>query len=87
VTALRAGVLLAALVAGPPLWSLVRSGELDGTSAITRAALVAAACAIAASWIGRLLHGYEADSRRRQREELAAQVRKALDQPGRPPSP
>jgi hypothetical protein len=79
VSALRAGVLVAAVVAGPPLWSLVQSGELDGGSALVRVALVAGACAFAASWIGRLVRGYEADARRRRRDQLLAQARKALD--------
>ena len=78
-TALRAGVLVAAVVAGPPLWSLMRSGELDGGSALARAALVALACAFAAACIGRLVRGYQADARRRRRDELLAEARKALD--------
>jgi hypothetical protein len=82
VSALRAGVLVAAVVAGPPLWSLVQSGELDGSSALTRVALVAAPCAIAAAWIGRLLRSYEADARRRRREELLAEARTALEATG-----
>jgi hypothetical protein len=79
VSALRAGALVGALVAGLPLWSLVQSGELDGGSALIRACVVAAACALAASWIGRLVRGYEADARRRRRDEVLAEARKALD--------
>jgi hypothetical protein len=79
VTALRAGMLVAAVVAGPPLWSLVQSGELDGTSALIRAGVVAIVCGVAASWIGGLVRSYEADVRRRRRDELIAQARKALD--------
>ena len=78
-TALRAGLLVAAVVAGPQLWSLVQSGELDGTSALIRAAVVAVVCGIGASWIGGLVRGYEADARRRRRDELLAQARKALE--------
>jgi len=86
VTALRAGVLVAAVVAGPPLWSLVQSGELDGGSALIRAALVGAACACAASWIARLMRAYEADARRRRRDELLAQARAALESVEPPPA-
>jgi hypothetical protein len=82
VNALRAGVLVAAVVAGPPLWSLVQSGELDGGAALIRAALVAGGCALAASLIGRLVRGYETDARRRRRNELLDQARKALDSAG-----
>jgi hypothetical protein len=79
VSARPAGALVGALVAGPPLWSLVQSGELDGGSALIRACIVVAACALAASWIGRLVRGYEADARRRRRDEVLAEARQALD--------
>ena len=85
--ALRIGVVVAAVVAGPPLWSLVRSGELDGSSALTRAALVAGVCAVAASCIGRLVRSYQADARRRRRDELLAQALTALESTPEPPRP
>jgi hypothetical protein len=87
VNALRIGVVVAAVVAGPPLWSLVRSGELDGGSALTRAALVAGGCAVAASCIGRLVRGYQADARRRRRDELVAQALTALETTPEAPRP
>ena len=78
-TAVRAGMLVAALVAGPPLWSLVQSGELDGTSALIRGGVVAVGCGVAASWITGLVRSYQADARRRRRDTLIAQARKALE--------
>ena len=75
---LRVGVLVAAVVAGPPLWSLAQSGEIDGETALLRGGLVAVACAVAWSWIARLVRDYEVDARRRRRQELLAHARQAL---------
>ncbi|HVN13076.1 MAG TPA: hypothetical protein VMT69_13355 [Kineosporiaceae bacterium] len=74
----RIGILVAAVVAGPPLWSLVQSGELDAESALLRGGLVAVACAVAWSWIAKLGRDYAAEARRRQRQALLAQARQAL---------
>ena len=76
---LRAGVLLAAVVAGPPLYGLVQEGGLDADSGLLRWALVAGACALGAGWIGGLVRDYEADARRRRREALIEQARVALE--------
>ena len=76
---LRAGVLLAAVVAGPPLYGLVQDGGLDADSGLLRWALVAAACVLGAGWIGGLVRGYEADARRRRREALIDEARQALE--------
>ena len=78
-SALRAGVVLAAVVAGPPLYGLVQDGGLDADSGLLRYALVAAACAVGAGWIGSLVRSYEADARRRRRDALIDEARKALE--------
>jgi hypothetical protein len=78
-SALRAGVVLAAVVAGPPLYGLVQDGGLDADSGLLRYALVAAACAVGAGWIGSLVRSYEADARRRRRDALVDEARKALE--------
>jgi hypothetical protein len=78
-SALRAGVMLAAVVAGPPLYGLVQDGGLDADSGLLRYALVAAACAVGAGWIGSLVRSYEADARRRRRDALVDEARKALE--------
>ena len=76
---LRIGALLAAVVAGPPLYGLVQDGGLDADSGLLRYALVAAACAVGAGWIGSLVRSYEADARRRRRAALIDEARKALE--------
>ena len=76
---LRVGVVLAAVVAGPPLYGLVQDGGLDADSGLLRYALVAAACAVGAGWIGSLVRSYEADARRRRRDALVDEARKALE--------
>jgi hypothetical protein len=78
-SAVRVGVLLAAVVAGPPLYELVQTGGLDADSGLLRYALVAAACALGAGWIAGLMRDYEADARRRRREALIDEARKALE--------
>ena len=83
---LRAGVLLAAVVAGPTLYGLVQDGALDGDAALLRLALVAAACVIGAGAVGSLVRHYEADARRRRREALLDQARKAVEAGTAPPA-
>ena len=75
---LRMGALLAALVAGPPLYGLVQDGGLDADTGLLRYGLVAIACAVGAGWIGSLVRAYEADAARRRREALIEQAREAL---------
>jgi hypothetical protein len=76
---LRVGALLAAVVAGPPLYGLVQNGGLDTDTGLLRYGLVALACAVGAGWIGSLVRGYEADASRRRREALIEQAREALE--------
>jgi hypothetical protein len=76
---LRVGALLAAVVAGPPLYGLVQDGGLDADTGLLRYGLVALACALGASWIGSLVRAYEADASRRRREALIEQAREALE--------
>jgi hypothetical protein len=76
---LRLGVLLAAVVAGPPLWVLVREDQLDGVAALERWAAVAAICSLAASGLAALVRGYEQQAIKRRREELVARATEAID--------
>ena len=75
----RVGALLAAVVAGPPLYGLVQDGGLDADTGLLRYGLVAIACAVGAGWIGSLVRTYEADASRRRREALIEQAREALE--------
>ncbi|MBL8932884.1 MAG: hypothetical protein JNL54_22405 [Kineosporiaceae bacterium] len=82
---ITAGVGLAALVAGPPLYAMVQRGELDLTGALERGGLVAVACAVGARWISTIADGYARDHRRARVEAqrdalLAEQVTKLLSQ-------
>ena len=78
-SALRAGALLAAVVAGPPLYRLVQDGGIDADTGLLRYGLVAIACAVGAGWIGSLVRSYEADARRRRREALIKETLAALE--------
>ena len=57
--ALGAGVLLAVLVAGAPLYQLVTTGQLDATSALVRGGIVAGGCAAGIRAIVRLALDWE----------------------------
>jgi hypothetical protein len=57
--AVAAGAVLAAAVAGWPLYSLVTAGSLDGATALFRGAVVAGACAVGVLLVLRLARGYE----------------------------
>lgn len=80
VTPLRAGLFLAAVVAGPPLWSLAAGGALDSDAALARWGLVAAGCAAGAEAVGRLADGYAAQGRRRRALGAVVEARAALEQ-------
>lgn len=81
---LRVGALLAAVVAGPPLYGLVQDGGLDSDTGLLRWALVAAGCAVGAGWIASLVRSYEADARRRRHEQLVEEALRALPEPPDP---
>jgi hypothetical protein len=76
---LRLGVLLAVVVAGPPLWAMVRSDQLDGGAALQRWALVAAVCSLAASGLAALVRAYEEQVAKQRRERLVQEAEEAID--------
>lgn len=63
-TPLRVGLLLTAVLVGPSLWSQVQAGRMDGSTALMRACLVAAAITAGAAGIQRLVLGYEQEQER-----------------------
>jgi len=66
--AVSAGVLIALLVVGYPLYDLVTTGQLDGTSALLRGAVVAGGCGVGIMAIVHLALSYEdAEHHRRER--------------------
>jgi hypothetical protein len=77
---LRLGVLLAAVVAGPPLWAMVQSDELASGAAMERWAAVAAICSLAASGLAALVRGYEQQLDKQRREKLVERAEQAIDE-------
>lgn len=69
---LRIGVGLAVVVAGPPLYTLVSSSQIDLATAVLRGGIVAAGCAFGASLVMRIVRGY-------QREHRAAAARQRVE--------
>lgn len=74
-TALRIGVGLAAIVAGPPLYELVANGQLDTMSALSKGGLVAAGCVFGASLVMRIVENYEREHRLAKRDSVAKALR------------
>jgi len=56
--AVKAGVVIAAVLAGPPLYGLVQAGSLNSTQAWERGAVVAVGAAFGAGYIERLIDSY-----------------------------
>lgn len=76
---LRWGVLVAALVAGPKLWSLVGAGDLDAGTALLRWTAVVAACTFGVAGLRRIVAGYEAQGVADREAAEAALLRSATD--------
>jgi hypothetical protein len=69
-------VLLTAVIAGPPLYSLVTSGDLDSDNALLKAGIVLVACLLGATYIEGLVKGYERDQvLARRRAQIGEQRR------------
>jgi hypothetical protein len=70
-------VLLTAVIAGPPLYALVTSGDLDSDNALLKAALVLVATLFGATYVDGLIKGYDRDQRvARRRAEIGEQQRR-----------
>ena len=67
--ALVIGGGVAAVLAGPPLYGLVQSGQLDGTTAIGRGLVVAGVCAAGASYVLSLIRNYEKQEQAKTKRE------------------
>ena len=68
------GLLLAAVIAGPSLWSLYSAGNLDLLTALAHGGLVAVGCGLGVNGINRLIADYrvQADRERRVRQMMDA---------------
>lgn len=94
-SAFKAGVLGAVVVAGPTLYGMVQAGQLDPMQAVLRGGVVAIGVAIGASYVLRLVDTYhrqvEAAKRHEARVAAAAAeidrtaAHQAAQQPARPP--
>lgn len=84
-----AGIGLATLVAGPTLYGMVASGDLDGAEALQRGGLVAAGCVAGAMAIQRIVDHYATEQARlRRRAALEAALEQArAEQAARSPEP
>ncbi len=77
-SAAKAGLLGAGVLAGPTLYGMVQAGQLDATQAVLRGGVVAVGVALGASYVLRLVDTYhqqvEAARRKaeRDRRRLAA---------------
>ena len=67
--ALLIGAAVAAVMAGPSLYGLVQSGELDGTTALGRGLLIAGVCAVGAYFVLSLVREYEQDRERKDKQK------------------
>lgn len=59
---LRWGTLVAALVTGPGLWSLVSAGDLDSRTALVRGAAVVVGCTLGVAGLRRIVADFEAQA-------------------------
>jgi hypothetical protein len=62
------GGAVAAVLAGPPLYSLVQTGGLDSSTAVGRGLIVAAACVAGTSYVMKIVTGYEKEWARKDQE-------------------
>ncbi|GAA3607764.1 hypothetical protein GCM10022223_24690 [Kineosporia mesophila] len=85
---LPVGCVIAAVLAGPPLYAQYESGGLDGFTALLRWCLVALLCTIGASLIMGLISRYEkeweekdeADAREAAQNAAEAEAKRAAEE-------
>jgi hypothetical protein len=61
------GLLIAAVVAGPPLYTLYQGGDIALSTVLVHGGLVAAGCAFGVSLVNRLIADYRAQADRERR--------------------
>jgi hypothetical protein len=70
------GLLLAAVVAGPPLWALYRAGDIELVTFLLHGGLVAVGCGVGINAINGLIAEYR---RQADREQRIQQMMDAID--------
>jgi hypothetical protein len=85
VSTFQVGTVLAVVVAGWPLYTLVQSGSMGGDTALARGVVVAAGCAVGVAALRRLAVGYEQEAERSRltAEAEAGRVHEGRVQDGR----
>ncbi|HET9655774.1 MAG TPA: hypothetical protein VFP72_10505 [Kineosporiaceae bacterium] len=81
---LMTGLVLAGLVAGPPLWTLYRSGDVDLLTALLRAVVVAVGCGFGATLINRLVVDYRIQQDRERRIQQMVEALEGVVHEGLP---
>jgi hypothetical protein len=72
------GGAVAAVLAGPPLYSLVQSGQMDGSSALFRGLLVAGVCALGVGYVLKLIAVYDKEwAKKNERTNLLNAIEEA----------
>lgn len=66
------GCAVAGVLAGPPLLALYERGGVDGTTALTRWAIIAALCSVGAAMIMNLMNRYQQEWA--EKDELEAKI-------------
>ncbi len=66
---LLVGGAVAVVLAGPPLYSLVEQGQMDGSSALLRGLLVAIVCATGVTYVMKLVTGYQKEADRNDQHD------------------
>jgi hypothetical protein len=77
--ALQIGVVVAAVIAGPPLYGAVQRGALPSGTALTYGFVVAVACTVGASMVLRLVDFYAAEQEEKARAELREEQAEAAE--------
>lgn len=86
-SAVKVGLLIASVLAGPRLWGLVDSGDMSMSAAFERAGVVAAACVFGAVAIDRLIDHYALEQARARRVARALAPLDELVHEGHPVPP
>jgi hypothetical protein len=72
------GAGVAAVLAGPPLYALVQTGQMDGTNALLRGLLVAGVCALGIGYVLKIVAGYDEEwAKKNQRLDLLKAIEEA----------
>jgi hypothetical protein len=78
VSPLKLGILITAVIAGPPLYGAVQEGGLQEGTALGRAGLIAFACMLGVVVVRRVVDHYHAEQREARQAREAQETADAL---------